>query len=105
MRYTNDRIVTRKLEQMKSMIYEHSLDLPLWETRTGMFTWEGDYTDVEERWSTISVGSCWECRDFLTRWFRTEVTVPEQFAGKILALDLEFGGEAEVKINGQIVSV
>ena len=102
MHYTNDRIVERKLEQLQSMIFEDVLELPQWETRTGMFTWDADYTDVEEAWSAIRVGDRWECRDFLTRWFRTTVTVPPEFAGKPLALDLEFGGETSVKVNGEL---
>ena len=104
MRYTNDRIVERKLEQLRGLIYEDILEIPQWETRTGMFTWEGTYSDAEETWSIMRIGDRWDCRDFHTRWFRADVTVPAAFAGKPLALELEFGGEAEVRINGELAS-
>ena len=104
MRYSKDGIIDRKLNQLAGLIYEDKMQMPVWQTRTGIFLGEEGYADVEEQWSEIKIGDTWNCYDNLTRWFRTSVTVPEKYDGKMLVLDLEFGGEAIVSVNGKIVS-
>lgn len=104
MHYTKDLIVQRKLDALDSLIYEQVIELPVWQTRKGMYSDYGVYTDVEQDYTNISVGERWVCIDHMSRWFKHTVTLPSAYAGKKVALLLDFGGEGLVRINGQIVS-
>lgn len=103
MKYSKDSIFRRKLEAISDAILEDVLPIPEWESRSAMFLGDAGYTE-EKVEGVFHVGDTWECRDDFTRWFRASVTVPENFAGKPLALNLEFGGEGIVRVNGQIIS-
>lgn len=103
MNFTKATIIKRKLADLAALIYEDRLEIPQWETRHATFLGEDGYTDSVAD-APIRVGERWTCRDDFTRWFSADVTVPESFSGKPLALDLEFGGEGIVRVNGGIVS-
>lgn len=104
MNFSKDRIITRKLSEIHALIHEDELLLPQWETKCGTYLGDSRYKDVEPNYSAISVGERWICCDDFTRWFRATVTVPKEFEGKLLALNLEFGGEGIVRVNGEIKS-
>lgn len=104
MNYTKERIILVKLKEIHSAIRDNVLDIPVWQTKAGVYAGGGTYENVEENEMAVSVGSHWSCHDYFTRWFRAKVVVPQEFAGKPLALELEFGGEAIVRVNGEIRS-
>lgn len=101
--FSKDSIIRRKLSNLSALILEDRLEIPQWETRHAVFLGNDGYTPAEQD-PPVSIGDRWTCCDDFTRWFTAEVTVPEHFAGKCLALNLEFGGEAIVRVNGKIIS-
>lgn len=103
-KFSKDTIIERKLGSLKNLIVTDRLDLEEWQTREGIYLGGGRYQESEEAPGTIRTGDRWRCGDDQTRWFQTEVTVPESFEGKPLALELEFGGESIVRMNGEILS-
>ncbi len=102
MQFTKEKIVERKLSALQAASYSGAMEIPVWQTRTGMFQSDGTYADVSPEWTEISVGEHWICKDYLTRWFRQSIAVPDAFAGKPLALEIETGGEGIVRVNGAI---
>ena len=103
MKFSKDSIFRRKLEAISDAVLEDVLLMPDWQSRSAMFLGKDGYTGETED-GVFHVGDTWECRDDFTRWFTASVTVPESFAGKPLALNLEFGGEGIVRVNGKIAS-
>lgn len=104
MKFTKENIIFVKLEELRKEIFDNVLEIPVWQTRSGFYTGENRYRDVDPEETPISVGDHWTCSDYFTRWFRAKVQVPEEFSGKPLALELEFGGEGIVRVNGEIRS-
>lgn len=103
MNFTKATIVKRKLANLSALIFEDTLEIPVWESRHATFLGNDGYTEAIVD-APVRIGDRWSCCDDFTRWFTADVTVPESFSGKLLALNLEFGGEAIVRVNGEIIS-
>lgn len=102
--YSKDRIYERKLEAIGRLIYENVIPITDWTTKTGVFSGYGTYSQVEAATTAMAVGDRWVCTDHTTRWFYAKAGVPASYAGRKVALVLEVGGEAIVRVNGQVVS-
>ena len=103
MQFTDERVLERKLKVVENAIYEDELLLNDWQTKEGFYESPGEYTELGQ-WETIKLGERWTCSDGTTRWFKKIIEIPEGFTGENVVLDLEFGGEGLVKINGAIQS-
>ena len=105
MEFTNEGVLKRKIDAVQDCIFSDVEELSNWEMREGFLEAPGDYrVDNRKEWTEIRVGEYWECGVATTRWFRKIVTVPERFEGKTIVLDLVFGGDGLVRINGEIRS-
>lgn len=103
MNFSKDTIIKRKLANLAGLIEPDRLEIPEWQTRHATFLGADGYTE-EVADEPMHIGDRWKCHDDLTRWFSADVRVPDSFAGKKLALELEFGGEGIVRVNGKIIS-
>ncbi len=104
LRFSKDSILTRKLEALRQLTLAERIEIPQWRTQTGVYLGDGQYADITQESTPMQAGQRWVCGDDVTRWFSASVTVPACFAGRALALELEFGGESIVRVNGSIVS-
>ena len=59
MQFTKEKIVERKLSALQAASYSGAMEIPVWQTRTGMFQSDGTYADVSPEWTEISVGEHW----------------------------------------------
>ena len=100
MEYAQPALLTEKLLVIKNLIYSQKLTIPVWRTRTARYTEPVAYTDYSP-WTEMSLGEQWVCGYDDARWFEASVTVPEDFAGKHLVLELNMGGEGMVTINSE----
>ena len=100
MEYAQPALLTEKLLVIKNLIYSQKLTIPVWRTRTARYTQPVEYTDYSP-WTEMSLGEQWVCGYDDARWFEASVTVPEDFAGKHLVLELNMGGEGMVTINSE----
>jgi alpha-mannosidase len=103
MEFSHDFTLERKIKAVESAIYENICEINTWHTRQGFYASPSEYTNLSE-WEEISIGDRWWCSDDITRWFKSTVVIPGEFAGKNVVLELDFGGEGLVKINGVIQS-
>ena len=85
----------------KYIVLEH-LDIPVWSTRTGTYLGNGQYEPGYDAQCTLSLGDRWEAAYDCARWFTASVSVPPSLAGRKLYLEIDFGGEALVKVNGKV---
>jgi len=100
MEYAQPALLTEKLLVIKNLIYSKKLTIPVWRTRSARYTKPVEYTDYSP-WTEMCLGESWECPYEGARWFEASVTVPEDFAGKHLVLELNMGGEGMVTVNGE----
>ncbi|HZK39013.1 MAG TPA: glycoside hydrolase family 38 C-terminal domain-containing protein [Clostridia bacterium] len=88
-------------ELERYIVIEH-LDIPVWYTRTDMYLGNGEYEQGYDTQGTLSLGDTWEACYDCARRFNASVVIPPSLAGQKLYLQIDFGGEALVKVNGKI---
>ena len=103
MHFTQLELLQEQTAFLKSMIYPQKVKLSTWNLRSATYTVPVKYENYTD-WTTISVGDQWDCHYDKSYWFETDVTIPQDFAGKRVVLELDFGGEGIVSINGELKS-
>ena len=103
MHYTSRIILDNKLQMLSSMIYQDMQPIGGWETREALYTRPLAFEPLED-WRPVSIGDHWKATYDHTRFFRARTRIPASFTGHRALLLLNVGGEAQVRINGEIVS-
>ncbi len=88
------------LKQFKKKIIKESLDIPVWTSRSGVYLGGGKY-EYSDKVETLHLGDSWSGYYDDSRTFSANVTVPEGFAHSRVYLNVDFGGEAMLRINGK----
>lgn len=101
MRTPKERVLQDMLEQLKKYCELDSVSMPEWKTYDGNYLGSGKYEFFPEAEKTIRLGEHWISRYDCARIFKSQVTLPESFKGKKIYLNLDFGGEITVKIDGK----
>lgn len=102
MQTMSDDILENLIKQIESKIVSESVTIEEWDSRSGWHHKVGEYTYDDMPHQLMKIGDRWNAGYDVTRWFNSSVTVPESMDGKKLYLFLDFGGEAMVRINGEI---
>ena len=102
MKTVKPQVLQYMMKGLKKYIVQEHLDIPVWHTRTGMYLGNGDYEQDYDTQETRSLGDSWEACYDCARWFNAGITIPPSLSGQKLYLEIDFGGEALVKINGKI---
>ena len=92
------------LKQLYKYCIKEKIDMPEWESYDGDYLGEGEHKFYPETTQTLKLGDHWLARYDCARIFKTTVTLPESFKGKKVYLNLDFGGEILVRINGKIAN-
>lgn len=100
MNYINKDVIAESIRLLGGSLILEKIDIPVWRTRTALYTADGTYTDFSP-WEEITRGTDWTCRFDEARFFEAEVTVPASMEGQKLVLELSLGGEGIVSINGR----
>jgi len=77
-------------------------DIPVWRVRVGKYLGDGKYDWEPDRGQMLSLGDSWKASYDCAWIFRADLLVPPSVAGENVYLEIDFGGEALVKINGKI---
>ena len=85
MQYTQQALITEKINLIQRMIYPKKLSIPVWRTRVAKYTVPIAYENYSD-WTEMKLGTWWNCHYDDSRWFEASVTVPENFAHKHLVL-------------------
>lgn len=102
MNRTSRIILDVKLSMLREHVFLKKVSVGGWETMEQRH-YEACRYETTEPWRPIEVGDRWLCRDGITRRFKTTAKLPQDFTGTAV-LDIDFGGEGLVFINGQPVS-
>ncbi len=91
------------IKQVPRFLITDVMNLEEWTATEGIHS---DY-GVFERWENTKtvkkLGDTWETGYHRTTWFETDVTITENLLNKKLYLEIDFGGEALVRIDDKIV--
>lgn len=102
MNRTSRIILDVKLSMLREHVFLKKIPVTNWSTMEQRHTEACTY-ETTEPWRPIEVGDLWQCKDGITRRFKTTATLPADYAGTAV-LDIDFGGEGLVFINGQPAS-
>lgn len=101
--FSKIQIMRNKVEQIGGCIARDERVLDEWSSCEGFYRAPGVYERAGD-WKPMELGAHWRCTDGVTRWFRTRFTLPEGWQQGRAVLELDFGGEALVRLNGRIQS-
>jgi alpha-mannosidase len=102
MKTVKPRVLQYMAKGLKKYITIGHLDIPCWQTRTGKYLGDGLYAYDDDLQEIFCLGDSWDAGYDCARWFSASVRIPPELAGQKLYLQIDFGGEALVKVNGVI---
>jgi len=97
---TRSEYIEQFIELISARVYFAIEDLDKWEVRHAVYYSHGKYRWQDPRWRKISIGDRWG-GEGLTGFFRRDFTVPQEFDGKPVSLDIFFGGDGVVRVDGE----
>lgn len=102
MNRTSRIILDVKLAMLRDHVFLKKIPVADWSTMEQRHVEALKY-ETTEPWRSILLGDRWLCADGITRRFRATATLPADFTGTAV-LDIDFGGEGLVFINGRPAS-
>ncbi len=101
MRTPKEQVLYHMMIQLPKYIETESVSMNNWTTYDGNYLGKGKYEYFPETAEEKALGDHWFARYDCARIFKTTVTLPESFKGKKVYLNLDFGGEIMVRIDGK----
>ncbi len=95
-------VLDHLIKQLPRYIVTDRLILNEWTAVSGRHIAPGVFEKYPEAPKTVRLGDTWVTTYDETVWYSASVSVPESMRGKKLYLVIDFGGEAIVRINGEI---
>ena len=95
-------ILNHTITQIPPFVTLDTLPIPKWTGIAGRHIGDGQFIHYPDAAKTYTIGSTWDTAWDETIWFSADCIIPETFIGQKMYLDLEFGGETIVRINGKI---
>lgn len=99
----NPRVLENQIKQIKPYIVTDKMVIDEWISYTGVHESPNNIVLDGNPKTTMRLGDRWKAGYHDTRYFEASITVPDYLAGKKVYLDVDFGGEAIIRINGEIV--
>ncbi len=96
------KVIENLVGQVAPYIVTDEVIIPVWRKKDGVHTAANEFSLNRAKETQIALGDTWETGYDMTSWFSADVTIPEEMDGKKVYLQLDFGGEAIVRINGVI---
>ncbi|HZK21300.1 MAG TPA: glycoside hydrolase family 38 C-terminal domain-containing protein [Oscillospiraceae bacterium] len=96
-------VVENLIKQVPPYIITHEHVINSWHKKDGIHTSPNEFSMSDEKETKLSLGDFWETGYDMTSWFSSTVTVPKEMDGKKVYLQIDFGGEAIVRVNGEII--
>ncbi|HHX72590.1 MAG TPA: alpha-mannosidase [Clostridiales bacterium] len=103
MQTARKEILRHMMKQIAPYVYLKSLSIPEWTVKSGRHVAPGEFIYDDAPARTMRLGDSWTTTYDETLWLSADLTIPEDYANEKLYLELDFGGEAIVRIDGKIV--
>ena len=98
----NPRVLKNLIKQLEGYVTETAVVLEEWDSYTGVHTRPAVIELDASPKTKMRLGDRWSATLDTTRYFETQFTVPECLSDKKVYLTIDFGGEAIIRINGEI---
>lgn len=95
-------LVKKELERLWAKTVARRKPITGFTARYERYETPDNYTVLSD-WFAFQVGERWPCSARTTLRLRTRLTAPDVPAGHTLALELNVGGEASVRVNGRLM--
>ena len=103
MQTINPYILNDLVKQIEPYVVTDTFVIDEWLSHTGIHESPNNIVSDGNPPQTMHLGDRWKVGYDETRYFEADVIVPDYLAGKKVYLSIDFGGEALVRINGEIV--
>lgn len=103
MKTSKKGVLLDMMNQLEKYCFKDSIVMPEWTTFDGDYLGQGKYS-FSKKTAVMKPGEHWFARYDCARIFRTNVTLPDFFKADKVYLNLDFGGEVLIKINGRAVN-
>lgn len=97
--FSFDDLVNIKLKELKKRVFTDIEFLKPWKMRECVHKNIGEYEYLYDGWKEIDVGDNWGGSG-LSAFFKNSVSMPDRFKGKKVTLNIYFGGDSLVSLNG-----
>ena len=98
--FSFDDLVTVKLKTFKKRIYTDIETIPAWKMKECIYKGIGDYEYLYDEWKELNVGDRWGNNGW-SAFFKNSFDMPERFKGKKVTLNVYFGGDSLLSLNGE----
>ncbi len=93
-------LVSVRVSEMEPGLIKKETTLDGWLCRNAVYRAPGDYEFLQDDWRQLNVGDIW-ARAGETAFLRRVITVPSDWAGERVGLDLMTGGEGLLTVDGK----
>ncbi len=98
--FSFDDLVTVKLKTLKKRIFTDLETIPAWKMKECIYKAPGEYEFFYDEWKDLNVGDKWGNNGW-SAFFKNSFDMPERFKGKKVTLNVYFGGDSLLSINGE----
>ena len=98
----NPRVLKNLIKQLNPYVTEETVEIPCWDSYTGVHTAPAVIELDDSPKHKMCLGDRWSATLDTTRYFENEFIVPEILSDRKVYLTIDFGGEAIIRINGEI---
>ena len=99
----NPRVLKNLIKQLSPYVVEAAVEIPEWDSYTGVHVRPAVIELDDAPRHKMRPGDRWDATLDTTRYFEYEFTVPEILENRKVYFTVDFGGEAIVRINGEIM--
>lgn len=96
-------VLADMIKQVPKFLITDCRDIVEWNAYEGIYSDYGVFEKWENTDSVKKLGDTWETGYHRTTYFSAQFEVTKNFLNKKLYLEIEFGGEAIVRVDGEIV--
>ena len=94
--------VQKICHELKNYVYSKKISINAYKMLEGNYLGMEGIEKAEGQWKEFQTGDLWGGRDYHC-WFKTSVTIPEDFEGKVVALSFKTFDEGWDAINPQFI--
>ncbi len=95
-----DDVAALKIKTLKKRIYTDIESIPAWKMKECIYKGVGDYEYLYDEWKELNVGDRWGNNGW-SAFFKNSFDLPERFKGKKVTLNVYFGGDSLLTLNGK----
>lgn len=99
----NPKVLKNLIKQIEPYVVTDRMVIDEWQSYTGTHVSPNNIVPDGKPAVTMKLGDHWKVGYDDTRYFEASVIIPDYLADKKVYLSIDFGGEALIRINGEIV--